>query len=45
MIDSLASFLSDYPKLNISTAAYEKDHNGMYLYSVIDGLMSLFKER
>lgn len=44
MIDSLGTFLSDYPNLNIATATYEKDHNGMYLYSLIDGLSILFKE-
>lgn len=44
MIDSLGKVLSDYPNLNVSTATYEKDHNGMYLFSVMDGLTILFKE-
>ena len=42
MIDSLGTVLNDYPKLKVSTATYEKDHNGMYLYSVIDGLSILY---
>jgi predicted alpha/beta superfamily hydrolase len=44
MIDSLGTFLNNYPKLRITTATYEKDHNAMYLFSVMDGLTSLFKE-
>ena len=44
MIDSLVTLLSDYPNLNISTATYDKDHNGMYLFSVMDGLTTLFKD-
>jgi predicted alpha/beta superfamily hydrolase len=43
MIDSLGTFLRNYPKLTITTATYEKDHNAMYLFSVMDGLTSLFK--
>jgi predicted alpha/beta superfamily hydrolase len=44
MIDSLGTFLNNYPKLTLTTAAYEKDHNGMYLFSVMDGLTTLFKD-
>ena len=44
MIDSLGTVLSDYPNLTVSTATYEKDHNGMYLFSVMDGLTTLFKD-
>ena len=44
MIDSLGTALSDYSNLKVSTATYEKDHNGMYLFSVMDGLTSLFKD-
>lgn len=44
MIDSLVTLLSDYPNLNVSTATYDKDHNGMYLFSVMDGLTTLFKD-
>lgn len=44
MIDSLGSFLSNYLKLTIASASYEKDHNGMYLFSVMDGLTTLFKD-
>lgn len=44
MIDSLGTVLSDYSNLKVSTATYEKDHNGMDLFSVMDGLTSLFKD-
>jgi predicted alpha/beta superfamily hydrolase len=44
MIDSLGTFLNAYPNLSVSAAAYEKDHNGMFLYSVIDGLSILYKD-
>tara|TARA_B110000285_G_C14968993_1_gene535577 strand:- start:119 stop:940 length:822 start_codon:yes stop_codon:yes gene_type:complete len=44
MIDSLGTILSDYPNLNIATATYEKDHNAMYLYSIMEGLSVLFKD-
>ena len=44
MIDSLWSVLKDYPNLSISTASYEKDHNAMYFFSLMDGLSILFKE-
>lgn len=44
MIDSLGTVLSGYPNLNVSTASYDKDHNGMFLYSLMDGLSTLFKE-
>ncbi len=44
MIDSLGTFLSNYPKLTITTVTYEKDHNAMYLYSVMEGLSTLFKD-
>jgi predicted alpha/beta superfamily hydrolase len=44
MIDSLGTFLSKYPKLTIATATYEKDHNAMYLFSVMEGLTTLFKD-
>lgn len=44
MIDSLGTFLRNYPKLTITTATYEKDHNQMYLFSLMDGLAALFKE-
>jgi predicted alpha/beta superfamily hydrolase len=44
MIDSLRSVLNDYPNLHVSTSSYEKDHNAMYLFSVLDGLTSLFKD-
>lgn len=43
MIDSLGTFLSNYPNLTIATATYEKDHNAMYLYSLMDGLSVLFE--
>lgn len=45
MIDSLGIVLNAYPNLTVSTAIYEKDHNAMYLYSVLDGLTILFKEK
>jgi predicted alpha/beta superfamily hydrolase len=44
MIDSLGTVLIDYPNLNVSTASYEKDHNAMYMFSVMDGLTTLFKD-
>jgi predicted alpha/beta superfamily hydrolase len=44
MIDSLGTVLNDYANLNVSTASYEKDHNAMYLFSVMEGLTVLFKE-
>jgi predicted alpha/beta superfamily hydrolase len=44
MIDSLGTFLRNYPKLTITTATYEKDHNAMYLFSLMDGLTALFKQ-
>jgi len=44
MIDSLGTVLGDCPNLRISTASYEKDHNAMYLYSIMDGLTILFKD-
>jgi hypothetical protein len=44
MIDSLGTVLNDYPNLIVSTATYEKDHNAMYLFSVMDGLTALFKD-
>jgi predicted alpha/beta superfamily hydrolase len=44
MIDSLGAVLNDYPNLHVSTSSYEKDHNAMYLFSVLDGLTSLFKD-
>lgn len=44
MIDSLGIVLRDYANINVSTAAYEKDHNAMYLYSLMDGLSILFKD-
>jgi predicted alpha/beta superfamily hydrolase len=44
MIDSLGTVLSEFPNVNVTTATYEKDHNGMYLFSVMDGLTTLFKE-
>lgn len=44
MIDSLGNFLLDYPNLSVATATYEKDHNAMFLYSLLDGLPILFKE-
>lgn len=44
MIDSLGTVLIDYPNLNVSTATFEKDHNAMYLYSIIKGLSVLFKD-
>lgn len=44
MIDSLGAVLIDYPNLNVSTASYEKDHNAMYLFSVMEGLSILFKD-
>lgn len=43
MIDSLGTELLDYPNLNVTTASYQKDHNAMYLFSVIEGLSILFK--
>jgi hypothetical protein len=44
MIDSLGTFLRNYPKLTLTTATYEKDHNAMYLFSVMEGLTVLFKD-
>lgn len=44
MIDSLGTVLSEYSSLNVSTATYEKDHNAMYLFSVMEGLSVLFKD-
>lgn len=44
MIDSLGTFLSGYPNINLETASYEKDHNAMVLYSLMDGLSTLFKD-
>jgi len=44
MIDSLGTVLIDYPNLNVKTASFEKDHNAMYMFSVIDGLSFLFKD-
>jgi predicted alpha/beta superfamily hydrolase len=44
MIDSLGTFLSNYPKITLKTATFEKDHNAMYFFSVMDGLTALFKE-
>lgn len=44
MIDTLGTFLSNYPKITLTTATYEKDHNAMYFFSVMDGLTILFKE-
>lgn len=44
MIDSLNAFLLNYPNLSVVTDTYEKDHNAMYLYSLMDGLSTLFKE-
>jgi predicted alpha/beta superfamily hydrolase len=44
MIDSLGTLLVKYPKLTITTSAYEKDHNEMYLFSIMDGLFALFKD-
>ena len=44
MIDSLGIVLRDYSNLNVSTASFDKDHNAMYLFSVMDGLTTLFKE-
>jgi predicted alpha/beta superfamily hydrolase len=44
MIDSLGTFLSKYPKLTIAVSTYEKDHNAMYLFSVMEGLTTLFKD-
>lgn len=45
MIDSIGGVLSEYPNLNVSTATYEKDHNAMYLYSLMDGLSILFNSK
>ena len=44
MIDSLGAVLIDYPNLKVTTASYEKDHNAMYLFSVMEGLTILFKD-
>lgn len=44
MIDSLSNLLSEYPSMNSSSAAYEKNHNAMFFYSVIDGFSELFKD-
>lgn len=44
MIDSLGTFLLDYPNLSVVTDTYKKDHNAMYLYSLMDGLSALFKQ-
>lgn len=44
MIDSLGAFLQNYPKLTVVRDTYEKDHNAMYMYSVINGLSVLFKD-
>lgn len=44
MIDSLGTILRKYPNLNVSTATYDKDHNAMYLFSVLEGLTILFKD-
>jgi predicted alpha/beta superfamily hydrolase len=43
MIDSLGTILQGYSNLKVSTATYEKNHNAMYLYSVMEGLSTLFK--
>lgn len=45
MIDFLGTVVSGYPNLTVSTATYEKDHNEMYLFSVMDGLTTLFKDK
>lgn len=45
MIDSLGTILIDYPNLNIATATYKKDHNAMFLYSLMDGLNTLYKKQ
>ena len=42
MIDALGTFLKAYPNLTLTTVTYEKDHNAMYFFSVMDGLTSLF---
>jgi len=44
MIDSIGSVLRNYPNIIVSTATYKKDHNAMYLFSLLDGLSILFKE-
>ncbi len=44
MIDSIGSVLNEYPNVNVSTATYGKDHNEMYLYSLMDGLSIMFKD-
>lgn len=44
MIDSLATALCTYPNLVLSTATFDKDHNAMYLFSVLEGLSVLFKK-
>lgn len=44
IIDSLGTVLRDYPNLNVTTATFEKDHNAMYLFSVIEGLSVLYKD-
>ena len=41
MIDVLGAVLIDYPNLKVTTT-YEKDHNTMYLFSVMEGLSTLF---
>jgi predicted alpha/beta superfamily hydrolase len=42
MIDSLRIFLKSYPLFTVTTASYEKEHNAMFLYSLMDGLTALF---
>lgn len=44
MIDSLGTILHDYPNVKVSMATYNKDHNAMYLFSVMEGLSILFKD-
>ncbi len=44
-IDSLSNMMNNYPNINSTFKKYPKeDHVSMYMYSVIDGLSSLFKD-
>lgn len=43
MIDSLEISLDKFPNLEVSFKAYMADHNGMYLFSLLDGLSFRFK--
>ena len=45
LIDSLRLFLSDYPNIDVGYSIYEdEDHVSMYMYSIMDGLSTVFKD-